>query len=233
MSHPDPHLDPDRLSAAALGDALAAAESAHLEACDECALELAELEYTVTVGRSTASSGGLEAPPERVWDRISDELGLTGAAAPPPARTPRRRRLTTLFALAAAVALIAGAAVTWSVVRPTAPNEIAAAALAPLPAHPAASGAAQVVETTDGRRVVDVELSDDEVESGYREVWLLSADATRLVSLGVLEGASGTFTVPDDVDLRDYVLVDISQEQDDGDPAHSGDSIVRGELSFA
>jgi len=35
-----------------------------------------------------------------------------------------------------------------------------------------------------------------------------------------------------DVDLKNYVLVDVSQEPVDGDPNHSGDSIVRGELSF-
>jgi hypothetical protein len=39
--------------------------------------------------------------------------------------------------------------------------------------------------------------------------------------------------VPADVDLRDYVLVDVSQEPLDGNPAHSGDSIVRGQLDFS
>ena len=63
--------------------------------------------------------------------------------------------------------------------------------------------------------------------------WYITADASALVSLGILEGSEGVFDVPDDVDLADYVLVDISQEPEDGDPAHSGDSIVRGELGFA
>jgi hypothetical protein len=228
-----PHLDPDRLSLVALGDALTDDERAHLDTCDVCALELAELEHTVAVGRSTVNAGELESPPERVWQRISDELQLSGSAGAPPTPRRRRRGLTALFALAAAAVIVAGAAVVWPVVRPAPPATVASATLAALPQHPGASGAAQVVETPEGHRVVDVELDDDVADTGYREVWLLTADASELVSLGVLEGTTGSFTVPDDVDLRDYVLVDISQEEDDGDPAHSGDSIVRGELSFA
>ncbi len=51
------------------------------------------------------------------------------------------------------------------------------------------------------------------------------------MSLGVVDGASGTFTVPDGLDLSRYDLVDVSAEPYDGNPAHSGDSIIRGKLS--
>ena len=47
---------------------------------------------------------------------------------------------------------------------------------------------------------------------------------------GVLDGTDGVFAVPDDVDLAEYPLVDVSQEPFDDDPEHSGDSIVRGPL---
>ena len=63
-----------------------------------------------------------------------------------------------------------------------------------------------------------------------REVWLIRSDASGLVSLGLFEGASGRFVVPDGIDLDEFTLVDVSAEPVDGDPAHSGDSIVRGEL---
>ena len=77
-------------------------------------------------------------------------------------------------------------------------------------------------------------LEGDELADGdYREVWLIREDGQALISLGVLDDASGTFRVPDGVDLDEYRLVDISFEPVDGDPAHSGDSIVRGELDFA
>ena len=95
-------------------------------------------------------------------------------------------------------------------------------------------GQAEVDDDGDGRRTLTVTLEGDELADGdYREVWLIREDGQALISLGVLDDASGTFRVPDGVDLDEYRLVDISFEPVDGDPAHSGDSIVRGELDFA
>lgn len=238
------HPDPERLSLIALGDALSADETAHLATCDDCALELAELEYTVTVGRSTHALGEIEAPPERVWERISDELDLRGpaaavsapltdAAAEASAAAPSHGRgMRILVALAASVAAVLAVVGVWSLVRPADPVELASAALGAFPDHPGAAGTAVVTENADGERQVTVELDASEAADGYREVWLITGDASDLVSLGVLEGTEGVFDIPDDVDLSDFVLVDVSQEPDDGDPAHSGDSIVRGELDF-
>ena len=62
-------------------------------------------------------------------------------------------------------------------------------------------------------------------------MWLIDPETSGLVSLGLLSGASGTFTIPTDVDLSQYSVVDVSQEPNDGNPTHSGDSIVRGQLS--
>jgi hypothetical protein len=241
------HLDPERLSLLAIGDAATPEERAHLEVCDECSLDLAELEYTVTVGRSTVALGDLESPPERVWDRIADELRLSNASTadsagdaasestrPAQAVPARRGRgFRVMFALAASVALIVVSVGTWMLVRPAEPIEVASASLEAFPDHPGAHGEAVVVETADGERKVEVQLDASDSGDGFREVWLITADASALVSLGILEGSEGVFDVPDDVDLADYVLVDISQEPEDGDPAHSGDSIVRGELGFA
>jgi hypothetical protein len=86
----------------------------------------------------------------------------------------------------------------------------------------------------DGTREVVVDI--DEAAAGtaaspLREVWLLTADASGLVSIGFLDGTTGTFRVPAGVDLATYPVVDVSAEPDNGDPNHSGDSIVRGELA--
>ena len=62
------------------------------------------------------------------------------------------------------------------------------------------------------------------------EVWLIKADASGLISIGLLDGNTGHFDIPDGVDLTQYPLVDVSAEPDNGNPAHSGNSIVRGEL---
>lgn len=245
------HLDPERLALVAVGEALTDAEQQHLATCDACSLELAELEHTVAVGRSTVTLGDLETPPERVWDRILDEVrSEPGAAASgipadvpgvsPPAvaenqpdqrRTRRRGRM--LFALAASIAAVLVIAGVWNLVRTQQPVEIASATLDAFPDHPDAVGTAEVTELSDGERTLTVSIDDFDESDGFREVWLITADASDLVSLGELDGKKGTFVVPADVDLRDFVLVDVSQEPRDGNPAHSGDSIVRGQLEFS
>lgn len=258
-----PHLEPERIALVAIGEAPTDVEQAHLDVCDECALELAELEHTVAIGRSTASLGEVEAPPERVWERIVAEIAATPSSSlsPEPAepapgerapvidtltpagddapatrrdrRRRSRRRTPLMFALAASVAVVLAIVGVWALVRPAQVVELASATLQAFPDHPGAAGSAVVVELGDGEREVEVRLDAAAADGGYREVWLINADATALVSLGVLEGAQGTFPIPADVDLSEYVLVDISQEPADGDPTHSGDSIVRGELDFA
>lgn len=230
------HLDPERLALTAAGEVLTPTEQEHIDACDDCALELAELEHTVDVARATALLGPLETPPERVWDRISAEVRAAAADAPPQReRRPRRTSALTklMFSLAASVAIVLVAVGVWSVVRPAQVVELAAATLDAFPDHPGSAGEAVVVENPDGELQVRVALDADDAEGGFREVWLIKADASDLVSLGVLEGRDGVFTVPEGIDIHDFVLVDISQEPDDGDPTHSGDSVVRGELQFA
>ena len=69
---------------------------------------------------------------------------------------------------------------------------------------------------------------------GFYEVWLLDENAERLVSIGLLDpgqGTRATFPIPDDLDVAEFPVVDVSVEPADGDPAHSGDSIVRGTLT--
>jgi hypothetical protein len=51
-----------------------------------------------------------------------------------------------------------------------------------------------------------------------------------MVPVGVLNGSTGRFTVPAGVNLTDYPVVDVSLEPLDGNPAHSGTSVLRGTL---
>lgn len=112
---------------------------------------------------------------------------------------------------------------------PVAPEVVATATLEPFP-NWQASGSAQLADV-NGTRELLVEL--EAPAGGLREVWLIDPNTSGLLSLGLLDGASGQFSIPADVDLNAYSLVDISAEPGDGNPGHSGDSIVRGELRIS
>ena len=127
----------------------------------------------------------------------------------------------------------AGAIITWAGFELAAPEDpgvvLASGPLAPL-TESAPAGDAEVVEV-DGHHRLRVTLEDaPDAGEGYLEVWLLRPDVSGMVTLGVLEGDAGEFLLPPGLDLRDYPVVDISRERVDGDPAHGGDSLVRGEV---
>ncbi|WP_440710705.1 anti-sigma factor domain-containing protein [Herbiconiux sp. YIM B11900] len=166
------------------------------------------------------------------------------AAPPAPHHVKRRRRLSgrsriwvPLAAATVVLAVVAGAGLgVWWQTAQQSPRGIAVAGaeLTPFPGWPDARGSAVVEQDPDGRHrvVVDVDPQTDAGggSSPLREVWLIRSDGTGLVSIGFLDGPEGSFDIPDGIDLDQYSLVDISAEADDGDPTHSGDSIVRGEL---
>jgi anti-sigma factor RsiW len=113
--------------------------------------------------------------------------------------------------------------------RPTPNPVVAATRLDGLPAAPGASGQADVTESGQGR-TLDLDVSKLGVANGFYEVWLIDPTVTKMVPIGVLSGAQGRFTLPAGVSLADYPVVDVSLEPLDGNPAHSGKSVLRGTL---
>ena len=235
MPFDESHVDDDLLALLALGEtAGSTADLAHLEECERCTDELRSLTDVVGLARSAGADGPLVDPAPHVWGRIAAELDLA-ASTPAPAEVvsldSRRPRPGRWIAAAAAVGLVVGGGATWwAASQPDPVTVIARAVLEPLPGWDATGDA--VVETrSDGTRVLVVDLAQSESsEDGFREVWLLKPDVSGLVSLGTLAGGSGRFDLPAGLDLDEFSVVDVSEEQFDGDPAHSGDSIVRGPL---
>ncbi len=238
------HVDPDLLALLALGEnAGDATDRDHLASCAQCRSEVENLAHAAEVGRSTLGAGDLLQPDARVWSAIRaevDELegeeheGDDGSEHERLAPvTPLRRPgwIAPVAAAAAAVVLVGGIGAVWLSLQPTPATVLASAQLDAFPDWVGATGSATVTESADGSRVVDVSVDLPAGEEGFREVWLISSDTSQLVSLGIVDGASGTFTIPAGLDLSRYDLVDISEEPFDGDPTHSGDSIVRGQLS--
>jgi hypothetical protein len=91
-------------------------------------------------------------------------------------------------------------------------------------------GRAELVSIDDSLQL-RVETEGLDTPDGYFEVWLINPSVTELVSLGPLR-ADGDYDVPPGVDAAEFPIVDISDEPVDGDPSHSGDSVLRGQLSI-
>jgi hypothetical protein len=87
-------------------------------------------------------------------------------------------------------------------------------------------------------RSIEVSLAGDAPpENTFYEVWLLDVDeeAEEVVavhSLGPV-GTDGTYTIPESIDLTRFDVVDVSIEELDDNPDHSGNSILRGALAEA
>jgi hypothetical protein len=177
-------------------------------------------------------------PATRAPEPVAGEpTGAPGTDELAAARHRRRRRLPTapLLAAAAAVGAVVGGLGVWALTDGSAdqpaPEVVATTPLEPLPTWDV-EGTASVEVAADGSRLLVVEVPGAGAgeADGYHEVWLLDPDVTQLVSLGVLEGDSGTFAIPAGLELDELPVVDVSLEPFDGDPAHSGDSVVRGTL---
>lgn len=86
-------------------------------------------------------------------------------------------------------------------------------------------------ELTD--RTLEVDLEGLTAPDGsFYELWLLDLTGGELQDLRSLGrvSADGSFVIPADVDLDQFSVVDVSIEPDDGNPDHSGDSVLRGDL---
>lgn len=229
------------------------AVSAHLAGCPRCTTVHAELRDLASgrlPGESRPLSETLDAdlsmvwsyPADDVWSRISSTLRegegvpltsvppaqVAGAPAPRPAGPALVRR--SLPWLAAAAALVLGISLGREMA--TGPQEEVQRVAQLRTVDPAAvpRGQAQLVRTGENLavRVVPDSIPDGE---GYLELWLINADGTRMVSIGVMDGQDRRdYQVTQELIDQGYTIVDISREPYDDKPEHSGDSLARGAL---
>ncbi len=241
------HADQEVLAAFALGEPVDPADIAHLTGCPECNPLVAEFRTVMALVRDSAREE-LVSPPDSVWEAIAAEVAADSAApAPSSAGAPgsgsgsgdelaarRRRPMFGGLALAAAVGLIAGAAGTQLVpdLFSPPPTVVAVAALETLDTG-AALGEAELLSRTTDSLDLRVRVDPLDPSGGFLEVWLINSDLKRMVSIGVLPASvtSQDFAVTADLIDQGYVIVDISREQFDDRPEHSGDSLVRGNLT--
>lgn len=165
---------------------------------------------------------------------------------PPPSSKPFFGRPWRVAA-AAVVALLVGAGIGVGIDRAGgradgSPPPLAGvvAQLVPVGSTDPASHGTLTSEEHDGVRTMVVHLTGvtDPAGADFLEAWLMNPATREIVALGALTmdgtgGASydGAFTVPTNLPMDQLPVVDISAEHYDGDPGHSGVSLLRGTLS--
>lgn len=187
--------------------------------------------------RAMAADPALRAEVERLRPVVTRLHGLPPAAwepvQPPPLAVPDtappRRRLVLRPALAAACALVlvaVGVGIGALLGGRDGEPSGTPIKLAPLDAPRSASGQITVADGVS----LDVSGLPRTRDGDFYELWLLGADK-QLVSLGSFAvGADGKarLNVPLPVDPAQFAYFDISREPGDGNPAHSGLSVLRG-----
>lgn len=203
--------------------------------------ELDELEALRALGRRLGVDAdhpleALEPPPHGIFDRIAAEVADTPAApatvvpidrrAGRGGRAPRWLLPAAVAAAAAVVAVVAGSVVVGGDDADE-PAVVATAVLGPL-GTATGSGRAELLDA-DGRLQLRVETDPLDAGDGFLEVWVIDTAVEQLVSLGPVR-ADGLYELPPGLDPRAFPIVDVSVEPIDGDPTHSGDSVLRGQL---
>ncbi len=227
-----PHLEQDELILVAFGEQPEGDAAVHLASCAHCQAEVQTLTQLVAAGRQTDQLRELPAPPPRVWHGIAAQTQAVPTSTA-PGRPIVQKAPWLKPALVGALAVLVAVVGTWLVARPSPAPAPAVVASAQLSAFgntaPQASGKAEVLSS--GRLAVDVSNLPS-AGSGYYEVWLIDPATSQMFSIGVLgAGPEATFTLPPNVDLSKYKLVDVSAEQFDNQPTHSGNSLLRGTLT--
>lgn len=176
------------------------------------------------------------APSARITDDGVIDLAdqrTTRAATPPEIDLTNKSRFSPRILLAVAAALIAVVVVGSLAVAGlnSEPNLVYAAEISNADLPEAFDGTASVTLEVDDNPQIEISFDAPVPTDEPVELWLLSADGTDIVSVGLVEAGETSWDWPEGLAPDDYPIVDLSIEPNDGDPTHSGRSILRGVLS--
>jgi anti-sigma-K factor RskA len=191
--------------------------SAHLEECASCRGELAEL----AVGHSL-----LVAASRRLGVDVVEPVALPALPYRP---RPRSRRWVMAAAAAAVVigAVAAGIAVRTANEPDAGSRPFATATLEPV--EGSATGVVLMAHGAASTTQMTIEADDLPALDGGRfyYAWLLDPGTNKMLPLGQIgPGDTASFTLADDL-LASYSAVDVSLQEDNGNPAHSVTSVLR------
>ena len=196
--------------------------------------------------------------PADLWARIAAAAEIETEADAEPNATPatapdaapegvapvvdlsarRRRWSTVLISAAAAVAVIAGVGVFAATRADSSPTELAAAELLPYQGAQVGEAAGQVELIDDGDQLslrVDMRDLPAPAPGTFYELWLIDPTTGEPVSVATMkDGSSDVVTeisLPSGTDPTRYDVVDVSVQEEDAGPEHSGNSVLRGTLA--
>ncbi|MEA2442801.1 MAG: hypothetical protein QOJ12_93 [Thermoleophilales bacterium] len=177
-------------------------------------VDLSELEAIVAEHLYGATNGAELQPPAPV-------------PAPEPEAQPARKRRSPLLVLlplllvGALIGVIIGLANTGNDKASTPPAVKTSLQLAPLAGHSGRAAAA-----IDGNRL---HLTVSGLAGGAYEAWLYNSIADAR-PIGRLKAPAGTLDARLPANWRDYRYLDVSLEPPDGNPNHSGETVLRAPL---
>ncbi len=241
-SEPSAHVG-DELPALLAGDcdrAQTLAVAAHLRTCPPCRDELVSVALaTGTLRAAARAERDVLAPAGPVSPAVVPADGpADGPAATPDWLTSglrSRRRLggrRRLALAAASVIILAGAAAAAIGLSASGTPVVARAALHPLQA-PASAGADITVTSSSGGRLMAVRTHGLPApgRQHFYEVWLLDPVTLKMMPMGTLPpSGQASYGVSASL-MAGYSAVDISLQANNGNPAHSAVSVLRGSLA--
>ncbi|WP_370615545.1 anti-sigma factor [Mumia qirimensis] len=189
---------------------------AHLETCAECRDELAAIATGHALLTSTART--LRAP-----------TSVVVPTAPPLAPIPApwwRRHVGTV--VAAALVLVLGAVMVPFLLDGDQSTQVVRQTAALEPVEGTGSGEVVMTEREGAVRMTITTRDLPRPSAGdYYYAWLFEPSTEKMLALGVINpDGEASFEIPNDLVGR-YQVVDVSLEQDDGDPGHSVTSVLR------
>jgi hypothetical protein len=226
MSTPEPHVDLAGLVGAELPNAEVTRAREHLAGCEECRHELADVVAGHALLSRSAVTLAADAAPRRVRTTQLEEglPPLQDPAGPPRWGLP-------LLVLAATLVLVAGLGAVWwrsggDVPAPPAAVE-RSATLEPVEGDGTGTVSMRSVPGEPSHMVIETSGLPEPRDGQYYYAWLLDPETDKMLPLGQVwpDGASA-FDVDDSL-IGSYSTVDVSLEQDDGDPQHSPISVLR------
>jgi anti-sigma-K factor RskA len=192
--------------------------------------ELAELRSLVE--RAAPHEIDWEPTQPEMWSRIAAEVEADRQHTLAPVRDlPASPPSTSRRWWQAGLAVAAAAAAVIAVVVVVDDDEPAEQVLSAVDLEPVVGSGSGRAELVSADETLQLRLETDGLDApdGYFEVWLIDPSVSAMVSLGPLR-ADGEYDLPPGVDAAAFPIVDVSVEPVDGDPAHSGESVLRGQL---